>query len=176
MKGYIKNLQALALALCTTQGWAAGQPGQNLWLHGSLVADPCVIQPGDETVELNFGTIVDKYIYLNQRTPGAPFKIILQECDPDIAQSVTVKFSGNASPEGLLIPDSPVSPGILIGIEKLNGEKVEINGAGHSAELQRGGNEIALQAYVQGEQEALKNNGIKHGEFTASSTFELIYN
>lgn len=175
MKGLIKSIQALLLTPVAIQAQAAGLPGQNLWLHGSLVAEACVIAPGDETVELSFGTIVDKYLYLNQRTPGVPFKLVLQDCDPDIARLVTVKFSGNADAQGLLIPDSPASSGILIGIEQANGDKVEINGAGSTHKLQKGVSEIALQAYVQGEAEALKNNSIRRGEFTASSTFELTY-
>lgn len=81
MKGLINSFQALLLTLSVMQAQAAGLPGQNLWLRGSLVAEACV----------------------------------------------------------------------------------------------RGVSEIALQAWVQREAEALKNNSIRRGEFAASSTFELTY-
>lgn len=175
MKGLINSFPALQLTLSVMQAQAAGLPGQNLWLHGSLVAEACVIAPGNETVELSFGTIVVKYLDLNQRTPGVPFKLVLQNCAPDIVRSVTVKFSGNADAQGPLIPDSPALSWPLIRIEQANGDKVEINGAGATHELQKGVSEISLQARGQGKAEALKNNSIRRGEFTASSTFELTY-
>ncbi|EKN6076319.1 type 1 fimbrial protein, partial [Yersinia enterocolitica] len=39
----------------------------NMRFHGALVAEPCTIRPGDDAISLNFGTVVDKYLYSNQR-------------------------------------------------------------------------------------------------------------
>ncbi|MBD8216994.1 type 1 fimbrial protein, partial [Erwinia persicina] len=55
---------ATALLLCSPLSLAA----ENMRLHGALVAEPCVIPPGDETVVLDFDTVIDKYLYLNTRT------------------------------------------------------------------------------------------------------------
>ncbi|MGO3397582.1 MAG: fimbrial protein, partial [Serratia proteamaculans] len=48
-----------ALLLCSQLSLAA----ENMRLHGALVAEPCVIPPGDETVVLDFDTVIDKYLY-----------------------------------------------------------------------------------------------------------------
>lgn len=54
---------------------------ENMRFHGTLVAEPCVIQPGDEDIPLDFGTIVDKYLYLNTRSHSQTFALHLTECD-----------------------------------------------------------------------------------------------
>ena len=43
----------------------------NLYFHGELVAEPCVIPPGSEVIPLDFGTVIDKYLYsyINVRYP-----------------------------------------------------------------------------------------------------------
>ncbi|QJU38089.1 hypothetical protein [Serratia marcescens] len=39
---------------------------------------------------MDFGTIIDKYLYLNTRTPGQTFEIRLAECDISQAKGITI--------------------------------------------------------------------------------------
>lgn len=45
-----------------------------MYLQGALVAEPCVIPLSDEEITLDFGTIIDKYLYLNTRTFLMPYR------------------------------------------------------------------------------------------------------
>ncbi len=42
----------------------------NMYFHGALVAEPCTLRPGDEDIRLDFGSVIDKYLYTYGRTPG----------------------------------------------------------------------------------------------------------
>ncbi len=44
----------------------------NVEFDGTLIEDACDVYPGDESIELDFGTIVDKYLYLNTQTNSQP--------------------------------------------------------------------------------------------------------
>lgn len=67
----------------------------NLYFHGELVAEPCVIPPGSEVIPLDFGTVIDKYLYSYQRTLPVPLAIQLAECDLSLGQSLTLTFVGS---------------------------------------------------------------------------------
>ncbi len=64
----------------------------NMRFHGALVAEPCTIRPGDDAISLNFGTVVDKYLYSNQRTPGKQFQIHLVDCDISLGTTASIIF------------------------------------------------------------------------------------
>lgn len=44
----------------------------------------------DKEIALDFGTIIDKYLYLDTRTPGQKFEIRLAECDISQAKGITI--------------------------------------------------------------------------------------
>ncbi|CAM4266116.1 fimbrial protein [Serratia nematodiphila] len=155
---------------------AAGD--NNLYLHGALVAEPCVIPPGDEEITLDFGTIIDKYLYLNTRTLGQAFEIHLEECDLTLGKTVSVTFTGteNRSLPGLLaIGGGSEATGIAIGFETPSAKPLPLNTQSDKSLLQDGGNIIALRAYVQGEPLAIADKTIGRGAFSAVATFNLEY-
>lgn len=165
----------LAMALTTKMGLAADN---NVHLYGALVAEPCVISPGDEEIQLEFGTIVDKYLYKYTRTKGQAFEIGLAACDLSLGNVVKVTFSGTEDPElpGLLSLDgNSEASGIGIGLETQSSQMLAINQKSSSFPLQDGNSTIALQAYVQGENSAIANHSIGRGGFTATATFQLDY-
>ncbi len=165
----------IVLAGLMTQPAAADE---NMRFHGALVAEPCVILPGEERIQLDFGTIVDKYLYLNTRTHSQIFTLHLAECDLSLGNTVSVTFSGseNANLPGLLALDGGSSAsGIAIGLENRDGTALPLNSASDKYRLAAGSNQIALQAYVQGEPEAIRNKTIGRGEFSATATFSLEY-
>lgn len=150
----------------------------NVRLHGALVAEPCVIAPGDESVKLEFGTVIDKYLYANERTHGQAFAIRLTECDLSLGKTVKVTFSGTENPslKGLLAIDSgSQASGIAIGMETPAGQKLPLNKIGPGYRLDEGSNTLTVQAYVQGEPEAIAKRSIERGPFSAIATFNLEY-
>ncbi|MDI3198241.1 fimbrial protein [Serratia ureilytica] len=155
---------------------AAGD--NNLYLHGALVAEPCAISPGDEEITLDFGTIIDKYLYLNTRTLGQPFEIHLEECDLTLGKTVSVTFTGaenQALPGLLAIDGGSEATGIAIGLETPAAKPLRLNKVSDKALLQDGANTIALKAYIQGEPDAIANKTIGRGAFSAAATFNLEY-
>lgn len=150
----------------------------NVLFHGALVAEPCVIPPGEESIQLDFGTVIDKYLYLNQRTRGQQFILHLAECDLGLGNTVRVRFSGNENPNltGLLaLSGSSQASGIGIGMETREGKSLPINQTGQKYPLAMGDNMLIFQAYVQGEPEAIAKETIVRGPFSAVATFSLEY-
>nr|WP_262254783.1 fimbrial protein [Serratia proteamaculans] len=157
---------------------AAGSNDKNVHLHGALVAEPCVISPGDEEITLDFGTIIDKYLYLNTRTLGQAIEIHLEECDLMLGKTVSVTFSGTESsalPGLLALDGSSAATGIAIGLETPLAKPLPLNQASDKSLLQEGSNIIALKAYVQGEPDSLSDQDIERGPFSAVVTFSLEY-
>ncbi|MBH3276402.1 type 1 fimbrial protein [Serratia marcescens] len=171
-----KTLLPLAL-LCISQACWSAAPTAALNYSGVLVAEPCVIPPGQENIELDFGTVIDKYLYLNQRTLGKEFTLQLVECDLSLGDTVRISFSGTESVvlPGLLAINGGGASGIAIGLENTTGESLPLNQFTGKQRLQPGSNGITLKAYVQGEPEAIKNRTIGRGAFSASATFLLSY-
>ncbi|WP_240775894.1 fimbrial protein [Serratia proteamaculans] len=147
-------------------------------MHGALVAEPCVIPPGEENLALDFGTVIDKYLYLNKRTHGQRFALHLAECDLSLGSAVRITFKGTESVTlpGLLAisPDSHAF-GIAIGMETVNGKPLPLNKAGAKLPLRSGSNQLEFKGYVQGEGWALANKLVQRGPFNAVATFSLEY-
>ncbi|WP_447881783.1 fimbrial protein [Serratia fonticola] len=169
---------ALLLALIVVPPVTQAADDNNVHLHGALVAEPCVIPPGDEEITLDFGTIIDKYLYLNTRTLGQAFEIHLEECDLTLGKTVSVSFTGTESsvlPGLLALDGSSGAAGIAIGLETPSAQPLPLNQASDKLLLQEGSNIIALKAYVQGEPDALRDQRIERGPFSAVATFHLEY-
>ncbi|WP_413453373.1 fimbrial protein [Erwinia persicina] len=150
----------------------------NVRLHGALVAEPCIIAQGDESVRLDFGTVIDKYLYINERTRSQAFDIRLSQCDLSLAKTVKVTFGGVEDPKlkGLLAVNSDSkASGIAIGIETRAGQPLPLNKTGQGYRLVSGSNVLSLQAYVQAEPAAIAKRTIEGGPFSAVATFSLEY-
>lgn len=170
-------LTAAALLPALVMGGNAAA-ANNLRLHGALVAEPCVIAPGDEEIVLDFGTIIDKYLYLNTRTLGQTFEIHLAECDISLGKTVAITLLGTESlalPGLLAINADSQAKGIAIGLETPEGKALPMNKASDKYSLRAGGNSVALQAYVRGEPQAIERKTIGRGAFGAVATFRLEY-
>lgn len=150
----------------------------NVRFHGALVSEPCEIAPGDEQIALDFGTVIDKYLYLNTRTHSQPFDIRLAECDLSLGKMVKVTFSGNENPNlpGLLALEAgSQANGIGIGMENQDGKPLPLNKQVPGYGLVSGNNTLTFRAYVQGEPQALTDKTIERGPFNAIVTFHLEY-
>ena len=167
-------MEGLLTVLCLTLLLASGASrAETMRLYGALVAEPCTLAPGDENIVLDFGTVIEKYLYLNQRTHGKAFALHLTGCDVQPGSGVTLTFSGppNAALPGLLALEG----GIAIGMETPEGKPLPFNKASELYPLVPGDNVLTLQAYVQGEPEAIRQQTIGRGAFSAVATFNLAY-
>jgi type 1 fimbria pilin len=176
MNGRMMLLTPILLALIAPLSLAAQT--YNVRLHGALVAEPCVIPPGDENIRLEFGTVIDKYLYANQRTHGQAFEIHLTECDLSLGKTVKVTLSGIENPylKGLLaIEGGSEASGIAIGMETQGGQPLPLNKSGEGYRLVSGSNTLTVLAYVQGEPDAIAKRSIERGRFSAIATFSLEY-
>ncbi|MFS7243196.1 fimbrial protein [Serratia proteamaculans] len=170
------GLLAIMLALLL-MGFAQASANDNLRFDGALVAEPCELDPKTTDIALDFGPVVDKYLYLNIRTPSKPVTIRLLGCDLSLGKTVSLTFSGSVSPElpGLLALTKGTAGGIAIGMELPDGSPLPLNKATPLLTLMAGGTTLTLMNYVQGEPVALKNHGIVSGDFSAVATFTLTY-
>ncbi|OKB66623.1 exotoxin [Serratia marcescens] len=167
----------MTTVLITGLAGQAQAKDNNLHFDGTLVADPCVLDPKTTDIRLDFGTVVDKYLYLNTRTHSQPFVINLIECDTSLGDTVIMTFKGAESKElpGLLALTSGPAAGIAIGMELDDGHPLPFNKPTPGFALRDGETQLRLRGYVQGEPSALQSHRIGRGEFTAVATFELNY-
>lgn len=75
--------------------WAAAD---NMHFSGALVAEPCTLRPGDEDIRLDFGTVIDKYLYTYGRTPGKAFSLVLQDCDISLGNRGALRLRRGRAP------------------------------------------------------------------------------
>ncbi|AFH95312.1 TPA: fimbrial protein [Providencia stuartii] len=151
----------------------------NVEFDGTLIEDACDVYPGDESIELDFGTIVDKYLYLNTQTNSQPFTIRLINCDLALGHEVKVTFMGAESlalPGLLALDAGSQATGVAVGIESISGTAIKINSGSYTQGLYAGNNnDLRFQAYVRAEPVALQNKSIVLGSWAASATFKLDY-
>lgn len=158
--------------------YAASVPGieNNLVMDGSLVTEPCSLDPDTSNVTVDFKTVVDKELYSHSRTAGREFKIDLVDCDPTLGQRVNISFKGeeSAALPGLLATTDKTK-GIAIGIETEKGEQMEINKSELTYTIDGKSLELIFKGYIQAEPDAIANHQIVLGEFSSIATFELNY-
>lgn len=174
----LRHMLTALLAVSVLLTGTAFSAEDNVKFDGTLVAEPCVIPPGEEAIILDFGSVINKDLYANQRTRSQPFSIHLTECDPAVAKTVSVTFSGMESEKlpGLLALDAgSEAKGIAIGLETDKGVAQTLNQASPVVDLVSGENLLNWRAYVQGEPDALENKSLTPGGFTATATFALDY-
>ncbi len=150
----------------------------NIHFSGALVAEPCKLPDADTDIHLDFGTVIEKYLYQYQRTKSQPFSIHLNDCDPSLMNSVSVMFQGTADTEltqMLALDTSSTAKGVAIGLELKDGTPLAVNKSSPFTELSQGNNTLDFNAYVQAQPTTIVNKTLVAGDFTAISTFILAY-
>lgn len=148
----------------------------NLQLNGTLVSDPCELDPQTSDLIIDFKSVIEKNLYSDIRTPGQPFTLNLINCDTALGQQVSFTFTGPESPTlpGLLAVTGTAA-GIAIGLESGNGSNLAINKPTTSQALADGLNSFTFKAYVTALPEALQNHTLIAGDFSATATVEMAY-
>ncbi|MGQ5793284.1 fimbrial protein [Serratia sp. IR-2025] len=168
----------LSAAFSSVAMSATATAADNVHYSGRLVTEPCTLAPESESIAVEFGSVVDKYLYQNSRTLGQTFTLRLMDCNLELGNALKITFSGseNAALPGLLAIDgASQAKGIAIGLETPEAKPVPINQQSEKYLLQEGSNVITLGAYVQGEPQAIANKAIGRGAFSAIATFNLEY-
>ncbi|MEL5308185.1 fimbrial protein [Serratia nevei] len=169
--------RSICVGLLLAGASGSGAAADNMYFHGALVAEPCTLRLGDEDIRLDFGSVIDKYLYAHGRTPGKVFSLTLQDCDLSLGKTVKITFTGaeSAALPGLLLPDGGSPRGIALGIETMAGEPVVVNKPSQSYALVNGNNSLQLQVYIRGEPAAIEQKTIGLGAFSSVATFALEY-
>ncbi|MFG1174702.1 fimbrial protein [Erwiniaceae bacterium CAU 1747] len=160
--------------------FAAEEKGSsdNLRFTGQLVAQPCIVASGNESMEVNFHSVFKKTLYKQGRSSSQSFKVLLSECDLSLGKTVRVSFDGRRSlalPGLLALNMDSAASGIAIGIETADGTPIPLGEKTSSYPLKEGGNEIDFKAYIQAEPDAISKENITVGLFNATLTFYLDY-
>ena len=147
---------------------------------GTLIEDPCTLAVGTQGSEqtVDFGTVINKYLYANTRSPAQTFTIMLQDCDTSLGKTVSFIFHGTediAQPGLLALDPTSGAQGVAIGLASADGTPLPLNEDSGKSTLNDGDTQISFQAYVQASPTAILNNAIVVGEFSATATFEMIY-
>lgn len=165
---------------CVIFIFAATSPARavddNLKFGGTLVSEPCELDPATTDLEVDFRSVVQKSLYLYGRTSSIPFTINLINCDIALANSVTMTFTGTESTNlpGLLAVTGTAT-GIAIGMEDQAGIPIPFNEATKPLALEAGTTSFTFMAYVEGEPDAIANQSIVPGTFSAIATIEIAY-
>ncbi|WP_336935096.1 fimbrial protein [Vibrio cholerae] len=171
-KCWIATLPLLTLFLVPLA--QAGKQDLMMTITAEVVGQPCSLRPGDEIIPVDFGNIINKELLRDGRTQSKPFQLHLEQCDPTIADSVKVTFSGVPSEDATLLALSGDSKakGIAIGLEQ-GGQALPVNKPSRALTLADGPNVLDFAAYVQLLPSA--QAGVTPGAFNATANFTLDY-
>lgn len=144
---------------------------------GTLISLPCTINEETETF-VDLGEIIDKNLYLYGQSKPVPFYIILQDCDPLIASSVTlsVKAAENSITQDGYLTLNPKSDakGIVIGLSDNTGKQIPLNSKLSPIKVSEGAMAIRLNAFVK--LMGTEENGLIPGKFTSTLYYTLDFN
>lgn len=150
----------------------------NMKLFGVLVAEPCVLETGDDNLLVDFKSIMMKDIYKRKDIESEDFHIRLSECDITQDNSVIISFTGVESisqPNMIALSPDSVAEGIAIGLKTSDGMQVKINDEGFFYKLTSKKNDFSFKAYVRGDPDLISSKSIYPGDFNAHVTFKLTY-
>ncbi|MGJ3355452.1 fimbrial protein [Providencia sp. Je.9.19] len=148
---------------------------------GTLIALPCTVNPDSENVYVYFGENVNaKDLYTGQRGAYSDreFNFYLDDCDISLGNTISAKFTGSATADGMLKLD-PISEasGVVVGLETISGKALPVNDTKVESvyPIKDGNMVIPIRAYLKADADAMKNKTIKPGWFTATLTYTLMY-
>lgn len=174
------TLRRIALRACLLLALIPGSPGagyaDTMQLEGLLrEGPPCDLFPGDENVQVNFGSVGNKDIDNLGEAGRTDFDIRLTNCDLTQASTVTMTLTGTPSDanQGWLAPapDSQAS-GLAIAIMTRAGDPVPLGQATPPQTLVPGPlNRVELSSVVKD----ASANPVVPGAFNAVADFLMEY-
>ncbi|EAW0727646.1 type 1 fimbrial protein [Salmonella enterica] len=172
----MKNFLLMTMLILSQHGNA--QNDNNVHFSGTLVNTPCTLNLDDQSEFVDFGTIIDKYLYQYKRTNPKAFQIHLEDCDTTIGPSVSVSFTGttdNELPGFFALDGGGIASGIAVGIETEDGKLIRAGNQSPQIPLQDGETTLHFNAIVAIKPTALINHSLVMGSFQSTVTFMLSY-
>ncbi|MFP2504996.1 fimbrial protein [Buttiauxella gaviniae] len=168
------GMALLALSILTA---GVASAADNLMLSGTLRAHACTLHPDDRDIQIVFADVGTGDLYMQGGTEDEPFSLRLENCNLNVASTVEVTFTGNQStqvPGALALDAGSQAKGLVIVLKDANRQPLKL---GDASSAMLDGQEVSLLFYrnLQVEPDALINNGIVPGTFSASGTFALFY-
>lgn len=171
----------LAVSLVTLPLISQAAGPSNIEYSGKLVALPCTVHPDSNYTNVYFGENVNiKDLYTGERGEYSDrtLQFKLEKCNTSLGKTISARFTGDATPDGLLKFDSnSEASGVVIGLETGTGQALPINDAKVEPvyPISNGDLTIPIRAYLKAEPTALQNKSIKPGWFYATLTYTLVY-
>ncbi|WP_255606765.1 fimbrial protein [Pantoea sp. DY-5] len=160
------------LSTCSVTAYAAA----DFSFKGGLVQEPCMLAPNSSDIFIDFGSVINKFLYRYQRTAGIPITLILQGCDTSATDklSITFKATEDAQQAGMIMLDpSSTAKGIAIGVEE-KGIFIPINKSVEK-NFHSGDNKMVFDLFLSADNESIKNNALHPGTINANAILELEY-
>ncbi|EFA4477194.1 fimbrial protein [Escherichia coli] len=168
---------ALLAGLLLTASTGARAVDNNLHFYGNLLSKSCtLVVDGANLAEIHFPTVSNRDLIVAGQSVHLPVVFRLKDCKGPAGYNVKVTLSGtedSGQPGFLAVDDTSTAQGVGIGMETLDGKRVDINNTtGATFALTNGNNDINFRAWIQ----AKSGRDVTIGEFTASltATFEYI--
>ena len=174
-------LACFLTAFSATPAWARGELiGGDLSFKGVVMAYPCSIAPESARVLVDFGEVSTKSLYINGKITPVPFTITLQDCNPNVFNTVTVTFSGIANGNmadrlAITATASGNAGGVGIGLLEEDDTPVRLNVATRPTLINDTLLRLSFQAFVEAEPDAIANGTLTTGPFTATANYTLNY-
>ncbi len=154
--------------------------GGDMKFHGTVIALPCEVVSGDEAIDIDFGKVNVKDIYLSKKVAIKPLNIHLEHCRTDVFNSVSVTFNGTE--DGALADHIAITPdgqdgasGVAIGFQELNGTPIKLGEPTAPHAITQDSMVLSWQVYLEGTPEAIERQTIRYGTFGATATWTLNY-
>ncbi|VXC36454.1 fimbrial protein [Pseudomonas sp. 8O] len=140
---------------------------------------PCTLHADSSEIQLDFKSVIDRYLYRYGLTPARSFTLRLNACDSRVLAGARLRMAGNESRElpGLLVFDGTgMARGVVIGLQATDGQRLAVNAMrGHGITVVPEDGAIALQAYLEVEPTAQNSKSIILESFRATVFVALDY-
>jgi type 1 fimbria pilin len=170
---FLRHIMLLALFIAYLPVYAADNVTLNI--SGTLRKPVCQILPEDQSIDINFQTIIMKDLEQGSPTPAKPFVVRLKSCDIQAKEAkVTIKGIGAAGDNNLLALDSAsTAKGVGIGFKQGQAMDAELplNITSDGQALSEGDSRLYFGAYVQ----KLPSATLMEGTFSAIATLNIEY-
>lgn len=165
----------LLLVMLLTGHGANAEDTVTLNISGTLRKPACQIMPEDQSIDIDFQSIILKDLLQGAPTPAKQFVVRLQKCDLQASEAkVSIHGTGAAGNSKQLALD-PTSTAGGIGIGFKQGQAMTsdlpLNTQSNGQALNAGNNSLYFGAYVQ----MLPGATLKEGAFSATATLNIEY-
>lgn len=156
---------------------ASANAVDNMEFKGTLRAHACTLHPNDNLIQIDFADLGTRDLYLQGGTADQRFDLRLLNCNVSVANNVLITFQGTSNstiPGALALDAGSQAAGFAIALKDAARKPLKL-GDTHSSPIVGTNTTLVFYQHVQVEPDALVNNGIVPGAFTANATFALFY-